>query len=203
MTRASRISTAALTALALAISLALSGCSASGVAWLETAAPSGESASTGEPDREASVKGTRLCVSNNTSMNARVYGPKSKEKRPLPPAGQVCVSNRTDKVVMWVEYDTKPATAELPWIYLEVNNGWIGSPWGEAVFVPEKRGYGLCQSFDENESAFFEDDWVRGELKRIGDSADYKEFEFSLSRKQGNYTPQLCDDREYSDGSVA
>lgn len=202
MTRRSRTRTAVLLASALAISLALSGCSESGVASPGTAPSSRGDSVSNKTERLASVKGTRLCVNNNTSMTARVYGLGSKERRPFPPAGQICVSNRSDKVVMWVEYDTKPATAKSPWIYLEVANGWIGYPWGEAVYVPEKLGYGLCQSFDLNESAFFEDDWVRGELKRLPDSTDYKEFEFSLSPKQGNYVPQLCDDQFYSDGSV-
>ena len=202
MTRASLIRIAVVSASALAISLALSGCSESGVASMDTVPSSRGDSVSNETDRVASVKGARLCVNNNSSMNARVYGLGSKERRPLPPAGQICVSNRTDEVVMWVEYDTTPVTAKTPWIYLEVANGWIGYPQGQAVFVPEKYGYGVCQGFDVNESAFFEDDWVRGELKRVADSADYKEFEFSLSPKQGNYVPHMCDDQDYSDGSV-
>lgn len=194
MTRASRISTAALTALALAISLALSGCSASGNVTMD----SSPLLTPGEISREAGLRDTRLCVINNTSMNMRIQWWRYPDKRPIPPAGQSCNTGYAGTeefpdVTAWIEYEPRPSQGTWNEIRTEASNSFLFAPWANVTFYVEGEKYGICwASFDEGESYFIEDGWVRAEMQRLKDSEDHKEFVLNLGLQQGDYQRQYC-----------
>ena len=78
-------------------------------------------------------------------------------------------------------------------IRTEASNHFLFAPWANVTFYVEGEKYGICwASFDEGESYFIEDGWVRAEMQRLKDSEDHKEFVLNLGLQQGDYQRQYC-----------
>jgi len=161
--------TSAHLAIAGAALLALSACGSE---------PSATQSKASEPSREAGNLGTRVCVVNNTSIEASVTFTKkdTAQDGDIPAGGRLCgegtfgVGNDVKGTVQW---------ASPAWeTYFYASNPWIGSP---VAHVSEKTATGKLRcagkGFDVNESITTDNGIVQLTITRLADD-QWKEFDF-------------------------
>ena len=173
----------AVTALALAavaaISVVLAGCAATSQSLSPT---------TSTP-RAAALRGTEICVQNNSSMNMRITWLGFDAPKALPPAGRECnsgyVSGGKPDVQATIEYE--PVSSPNTWLTMGLwaRNPWSARPEAAAWFVKGARDFGMCGGFDDGEVYSFTADDISAHLTRIADTADNKEFVLNLTDSEG------------------
>lgn len=171
----------AVIALALA-SLVLAGC-ASGAAGPAPASPSTEA------EREASLRGTEVCIQNNSTMNMRITWHGFDAPAALPPAGREChsgyVSGGKPDVQATIEYEPVPSSNTWLTMGLWATNPWSARPQAATWFTKGEKKYGMCGGFDVEEMYSFVADDISAKLTRTADTADNKEFVLNLTDSEG------------------
>ena len=164
------------------MSVVLAGC-ASGAAEPVPASPSTEA------EREASLRGTEVCVQNNSAMNMRITWHGFDAPKALPPAGREChsgyVSGGKPDVQATIEYE--PVSSSNTWLTMGLwaTNPWSARPQAATWFTKGEKKYGMCGGFDVEEMYSFAADDVSAKLTRIADTADNKEFVLNLTDSEG------------------
>lgn len=140
-------------------------------------------------DREASIRGTEVCVQNNSSMNMRITWRGFDAPKALPPAARQCNSGYetgdTPDVQATLEYE--PAATPDTWlkIGLWASNPWSARPEAATWFAKGDKSYGMCGGFDDGEMYSFTADDISAQLTRIADTDDNKEFVLNLTDAEG------------------
>ncbi|MSW98161.1 MAG: hypothetical protein F2808_07275 [Actinobacteria bacterium] len=75
----------------------------------------------------------------------------------------------------------------------------IGKPAAVVEYAAIGGAYGICQSFDEGQSAWMQASWLRADMKRNKDSSDNKEFVLTLTDSQAPIVAQTCVPRYFDD----
>ena len=164
------------------MSVVLSGC-ASGAAGPAPASPSTEA------EREASLRGTEVCVQNNSAMNMRITWHGFDAPKALPPAGREChsgyVSGGKPDVQATIEYE--PVSSSNTWLTMGLwaTNRGSARPQAATWFTKGEKKYGMCGGFDVEEMYSFAADDISAKLTRIADTADNKDFVLNLTDSEG------------------
>lgn len=187
----------ALTSMPLALVLALTGCALPGSPLLGTAPLSTGETALVQADRSASLKGSRLCVVNNSTATMSILWQGFSESQDIPSGGQNCNSGYEDSkkndVSGTISYVASDNAGTVHEINVAADNNWLWSPHASAlVYLPDGTRKGVCRSFDVGQTRFVETGWLRGDLTRINDSADNKEFELLLTDKVGDVAGGDC-----------
>ncbi len=175
------VMTVAVAGIAL-MSVVLAGCSS------DAAEPVPASPST-VAQREASLRGTEICVQNNSTMNMRITWIGFAAPKALPPAGREChsgyVSGGKPDVQATIEYE--PVTYSGTWLTMGLwaTNPWSARPQAATWFAQGDKSYGMCGGFDDGELYSFTADEISAQLTRIADTADNKEFVLNLTDSEG------------------
>ncbi len=170
----------AVIALALA-SLVLAGC-ASSAAGPAPASPSTDS------EREASLRGTEVCVQNNSAMNMRILWRGFPVKTEIPPAATTCNTGyETTKADVFASLEYQPPATPDTWLTLGVTgtNHWSAEPAAAVWFAVNDIKFGVCDTFDVGDTRSFQAEAVRVDLSRIDDTLENKKFIVNLTNSEG------------------
>ena len=183
--------------LTVAVGLALTGCSLPGTIPLGSPPVLIGDATQGQTDRSASVSGSRMCVINNATATMSILWQGYSDARDIPPGGQNCNSGyetgNKDDVSATISYVASDDAGTVHELHVAANNNWLWTPEASAVvYLPDETKKGLCRPFTVGQTRFVETGWLRGEMTRINDSADNKEFEFILTDKVGDVVGEDC-----------
>jgi len=173
------------TCVALAACLPLlfaSACSSEPTTQTATSgSPAATTADAGVAGKEAGNLGTRVCVINNTSLNASVTFPRkdTAQEGSIPPGGTKCaegtygVGSDVVGVISWDDSSWKTEFA--------ASNPWIGSP-KAGVYERSPDNTLMCTetSYGVNDSTSGDNGIVRVTMKRVADT-DWKQFELTLA----------------------
>jgi hypothetical protein len=92
-----------------------------------------------------------------------------------------------------ISYAVSSDDGKLHEIKVAANNYWQTSPDASAtVPIDEYLWKGVCDFFTVGKKRFVETGWLRGEMTRLDDSADNKEFELTLTDKLGEIVGSDC-----------
>jgi hypothetical protein len=186
-----------LTAITIAVGLALTGCTLPGTIPLGSPPVLIADESQGQVDRSASIRGSRLCVINNSSLAMSIFWQGFPDARDIPVGERNCNSgyetgNKND-VSAIISYAVSGEAGKVHEMKVAANNDWKSSPLASAqVPIDEYSWRGVCTSFDVGETRFVETGWLRGAMTRLNDSADNKEFELTLTDKLGEIVGSVC-----------
>ena len=186
-----------LASMTLMLGLALTGCSLPGSPVLGTAPLSTDDTTIDQTDRLASISGSRMCVINNSTATMSILWQGYSDARDMPSGGRNCNSgyetgNKDDVfgVISYVASDDAGTVHELQ---VAANNNWLWTPEASAVvYLSDYTTKGVCRPFTVGQTRFVETGWLRGDLTRITDSADNKEFELILTDKVGDVVGEDC-----------
>lgn len=150
------------------ISLLLSGCTPQSQEVTSQLTSPSES-------REAYVRGSRLCIINNSQIPLSVMWRGFPNERIVNPNATECNSGyESDKSDISAEISFKDSTAPgitRVWKFRS-KNSWIIQPAVSLYFESGKSKYGICNNYGENEQLGLQQFGIRGDLKRIQDSPD-------------------------------
>jgi hypothetical protein len=171
--------------------LALTGCSLPGTIPLGSPPVLIADETQGKAERSASMRGTRLCVINNSTSPMSIFWRGYPDAREIPVGERNCnsgyetVRDRPD-VEALISYVVPGEAGKLRTLEVSAHNFWQFPP-GAAAMVIDSAGVrrGVCHDFSVGESKFVDTGWLRGVMTRLDDSADNKEFEFELTDKIG------------------
>jgi hypothetical protein len=186
-----------LTAITIAVGLALTGCTLPGTIPLGSPPVLIADESQGQVDRSASIRGSRLCVINNSTSSMTILWQGYPDARDIPIGERNCNSgyetgNKND-VSATISYVVSGDDAKVHEIKVAANNYWQFYPDASAtVAFSDEMRKGACGFFDVGGTRFVETGWLRGELTRLDDSADNKEFELTLTDKRGDIAGSDC-----------
>jgi hypothetical protein len=183
--------------LTVAVGLALTGCSLPGTIPLGSPPVLIGDATQGQTDRSASVSGSRMCVINNATATMSILWQGYSDARDIPSGGRNCNSgyetSNKDDVSATISYVASDDAGTVHELHVAANNNWLWTPEASAVvYLPDETKKGLCRPFTVGQARFVETGWLRGEMTRINDSADNKEFEFILTDKVGDVVGEDC-----------
>ena len=176
----STVMTMAVAGVAL-MSVVLAGC-ASGAAGPAPASPSTDA------QREASLRGTEICVQNNSTMSMRILWRGFPVKTEIPPAATTCNSGyETTKADVDATLEYEPEKTPGTWLTLGVtgSNHWAAEPSAAVWFEANDKKFGACDTFDVGDSRSFQAEAVRIELSRIDDTPENKRFIVNLTNSEG------------------
>ena len=175
----------------LAVGLALTGCSFPGAIPLGSPPVLIADESQGQVDRSASMKGSRLCVINSSTSPMSIFWRGYPDAREIPVGERNCNSGyETGKGVPDVEalisYVVLGETGKLRTLEVSARNFWQMEPVAKSMIIDSAGARrGVCYGFSVGETKFVDTGWLRGVMTRLDDSADNKEFEFTLTDKVG------------------
>jgi hypothetical protein len=181
----------------LALGLALTGCSLPGTIPLGSPPVLIADETQGPVDRSASIRGSRLCVINNSTLPLSIFWRGYPDARDIPVGERNCNSgyetgNKND-VSATISYVVSGDDAKVHEIKVAANNYWQFYPDASAtVAFSDEMRKGACGFFDVGGTRFVETGWLRGVLTRLDDSADNKEFELTLTDKFGEIAGSDC-----------
>ena len=148
-----------------------------------------QSSPSASTDRDAAIRGTEVCVQNNSSMDMRITWRGFDAAKPLPPAARQCNSGYETggkpDVQATLEYE--PVTSSNTWLKVGLwgTNPWSAPPAAAAWFVQEGKSLGVCGSFDNGQSLSFTTDVLAAQFTRNADTDDNKEFVLNLTNGDG------------------
>ena len=177
--------------LTVAVGLALTGCSLTGTIPLGSPPVLIGDATQGQTDRSASLKGTRLCVINNSTSAMSIFWRGYPNAREIPVGERNCNSGyETDydvpDVKATISYEVLGETGKVRTLEVSAHNFWQYPPGADSEIVNSAGARrGVCHDFSVGQSKFVDTGWLRGVMTRMDDSADNKEFEFTLTDKIG------------------
>ena len=181
----------ALTSIPLALGLALTGCALPGNVLLGTAPLSSGNETSTEILRSASLKGSRMCIINNSSLPMSVLWRGYPDSRDIPIGGRHCnsgwepSSDRTD-IEGSIAYVAFGETGRVRYIQVSAMNQGLYWPQAQAeFFVPGGGRGGACARFSVGQMEFIDTGYLHGELTRLEDSDDNKEYELTLTDRIG------------------
>lgn len=182
-----RTTAALIAATTAALAIALTGC----------ATP--VSAPTPDPsDRDASVRGSRLCIINNSSTAMTITWRGFADARGIPAGGQQCNSGyevgHLSDVKGVIEYAVAGQPGGVDDIFVFANNDYIGLPVATVAIDPSGIGDGMgaCGVFDVDYTRNMDTGWLHGSIQRIADSSDNKEFVLILTDNVGQPSGEEC-----------
>jgi hypothetical protein len=163
------------------MSVVLAGCSS------DAAEPVPASPST-DAQREASLRGTEICVQNNSTMNMRILWRGFPVKTEIPPAATTCNTGyETTKADVFASLEYQPPATPDTWLTLGVtgSNHWAAEPSAAVWFEVSDKKFGVCDTFDVGDTRSFRADAVRIDLSRIDDTQENKKFIVNLTDSEG------------------
>lgn len=167
--------TSALIGLGLAVTLALTGCAAADV-------------TTPAVDREASTRGTNICITNKTDMNVRIKWRGYPNARPIAPGYQNCNSGYETKiadVAAVLEYEPTSQPGEPLTLLVEGDNDWFFEPKAEVYYKRGWKTFGATNMGAEGETHSFQEGFLRVTITRLPDSDRNKEWDITLTPPSG------------------
>jgi hypothetical protein len=183
--------------LTVAVGLALTGCSLPVYVPLGSSPLISGDQGVDQTDRLASVSGSSMCVINNSTATMSILWQGYSDARDIPPGGQNCNSGyetgNKDDVSATISYVASDDAGKVHELHVAANNNWLWTPEASAmVYLPDDTRKGVCRPFTVGQTRFVETGLLRGEMTRINDSADNKEFEFILTDKVGDVVGEDC-----------
>jgi hypothetical protein len=163
------------------MSVVLAGCSS------DAAEPVPASPST-DAQREASLRGTEICVQNNTTMNMRILWRGFPASTALPTASTTCNTGyETTKADVFASLEYQPPATPDTWLTLGVTgtNHWSAEPAAAVWFAVNDIKFGVCDTFDVGDTRSFQAEAVRVDLSRIDDTLENKKFIVNLTNSEG------------------
>ena len=153
------------------------------------------SASEPATDRVASIRGTNLCIINNSSTSMTSLWRGFPDERPLPPGATTCNSGREE-----VMSDVANELRYFPLVdgprqslFVKADNHWLNQPTALSIIqVGEDQYTGACGSFEINQVRTHETGQVHGDLKRIADSENNIEFVLTLTDSSAPVAGNSC-----------
>jgi len=171
--------------------LALTGCSLPGTIPLGSTPVLIGDATQGQTDRSASTRGTRLCVINSSSSPMSIFWRGYPDARDIPMGERSCnsgyetVRDRPD-VEALISYVVPGEAGKLRTLEVSARNFWALPPVAKSMIIDSAGARkGVCWDFSVGESKYVDTGWLRGVMTRLDDSADNKEFEFTLTDRVG------------------
>jgi hypothetical protein len=173
----------ALIGLGLAAALALTGCTAANV-------------TTPAVDREASVRGTNICITNKTDMNVRIKWRGYPNARPIATGYQSCNSGYetgdTKDVKAVLEYEPTSQPGVPLTLFVEGNNPAIYDAYAMVYFARGGQWFGADNARFEGDTSSFQEGWLRVTITRLPDSDRNKEWDITLTPPSGaDYSSDL------------
>jgi hypothetical protein len=173
----------ALIGLGLAAALALTGCTAANV-------------TTPAVDREASVRGTNICITNKTDMNVRIKWRGYPNARPIATGYQSCNSGyetgdiKDVKAVLEYEPTSQPGVPLT--LFVEGNNPSIADAYAMVYYQRGWQSFGARHLGDVGDTSSFQEGWLRVTITRLPDSDRNKEWDITLTPPSGeDYSSDL------------
>ena len=173
------------------VALALAGCTLPGNVPLGSSPIINGGTTIENADRAASIKGTRLCVINSSTSSMSIFWRGYPNAREIPVGGRNCNSGYettrdVPDVKATISYAVADEVAKVRTLEVSANNFWQFPP-GAASIIIDSTGAqrGVCHDFAIGQSKFVDTGWLHGEMIRVDDSDDNKEFEFTLTDKVG------------------
>lgn len=140
-----------------------------------------------EAEREASLRGTEICVQNNSTMRMRILWRGFPATTEIPPAATTCNSGyETNKADVLATLEYEPAATPNTWLTLGVTgtNHWAAEPSAAVWFEANDRKFGACDTFDVGDTRSFHAAEVRIDLSRITDTQENKKFIVNLTNSE-------------------
>ena len=173
----------ALIGVGLVAALALSGCATANVA-------------TPTEDREASVRGTNICITNKTDMNVRIKWRGYPNARPIATGYQSCNSGyetgdiKDVKAVLEYEPTSQPGVPLT--LFVEGNNPSIADAYAMVYYQRGWQSFGARHLGDVGDTSSFQEGWLRVTITRLPDSDRNKEWDITLTPPSGeDYSSDL------------
>jgi hypothetical protein len=166
----------ALIGVGLVAALALSGCATANVA-------------TPTQDREASVRGTNICITNNTDMNVRIKWRGYPNARPIAPGFQNCNSGyetHVPDVAAVLEYEPPSQPGTPLTLYVEADNPWAVDEYATVYFMRGWKKYGTWYLPKKSDTFSFQEGWLRVSLTHLPESDSNKEWHITLTPPSGD-----------------
>lgn len=139
--------------------------------------------------REAQARGTRICVINNSSLKMSILWRGYPDARDIPPGGQNCNSGYESQqadVQAALEYQPSPNyTERLTWNLWGYNSA-IASPEATVYTKSQGKTYGMNITGVVGVSTMMQKDALRGDLVRVPDSEDSREYVLTLTNASGS-----------------
>ena len=167
---------------------ALSGCTLSGNVPRDAAPPSSADAAWDQTERLASIRGSRLCIVNDSPMNVRVEWIGFSAPIDIERGTSAChggYEHLLDDVDAAIEYEPVDTPGEWVKLYAFATNHFIGLPRAATYYEEGRRVFGVCGNFSEGYTRTFQTPTIHAELKRLSDTESYKEFILSLTASDG------------------
>ena len=175
----------------LVLAVSLVGCTLPGNALLGTAPLSGHTASSDQVERSASLKGSRMCIINNSSLNMTISWRGYPDARDIPIGERNCNSGWEDSdsqsdIEGTISYVAAGETGRVRYINVWAENQILWWPHASAMTrIPGGKSVGACGNWSLGETHFIDTGWLHGILTRLEDSDDNKEYELVLTDKIG------------------
>jgi hypothetical protein len=174
----------ALIGLGLAAALALNGCAAADV-------------TTPAVDREASVRGTNICITNKTDMNVRIKWRGYPNARPIAPGYQSCNSGyetHIPDVKAVLEYEPTSQPGSPLTLLVAGDNDWYFDALAKVYYTRGSQSFGARNMGDEGETSSFQEGFLRVTITRLPDSDRNKEWDITLTPPSGeDYISDITD----------
>ena len=177
------LSVTCLTGAALVVAM-LSGCSAQQMA---------------APDvigRGASIKGSNMCVVNNSSTTMRVTWRGIPDSAEIPPAGSRCHSGydtSQNDVRGVIDYEPASKPGSTFSLHVDANNPFMFAPTATVVVkLSSGQWSGACGDFAVGNIRQMDTGWLHAEMKRESDSDENKEFVLTLTDNVGDFRGNIC-----------
>ena len=152
--------------------------------------------------REASVRGTNICVTNKTDMNVRIKWRGYPNARPIAPGYQNCNSGYGYRstttylpdVAAVLEYAPNSQPGEPLTLLVEGNNDWFFEARVEVYYARGWKRFGAIHIFSEGEARSFQEGFLRVTITRLPDSDRNKEWDITLTPPSGeDYISDITD----------
>jgi hypothetical protein len=181
----------ALIGVGLVAALALSGCATANVA-------------TPTEDREASVRGTNICITNNTDMNVRIKWRGYPNARPIAPGFQNCNSGyetHVPDVAAVLEYEPPSQPGTPLSLLVAGNNPGFWDAYAMVYYMRGWQSFGAKNLRNEGDTSSFQEGWLRVTITRLPDSDNNKEWDITLTPPSGD--DYITDITDYGGGYMA
>jgi len=180
----------------LAVGLGLTGCSLPGTIPLGSPPVLIADESQGQVDRSASIRGSRLCVINNSTLSLSIFWRGYPDAREIPVGERNCNSGyetgKQPDVAADISYRPSREMGEVQSLYVSADNIWFLPANGAAHVSFNGKDRGVCNLFSVGDSKTVETGWLRGAMTRINDSADNVEFEVTLTDNSAEPGGEYC-----------
>ena len=177
----------ALLGVGLVAALALSGCTTANVA-------------TPTHDREASVRGTNICITNNTDMNVRIKWRGYPNARPIAPGFQNCNSGYETSVAdvaAILEYEPNLQPGSPLTLYVEGNNKAVAPADARVYFKKNEENWGARNLGYVGDDVSFQEGWLRVTITSLESSDKNIEWEVTLTPPSGADYSSFIDTRTF------